>query len=210
MLKHRLTFKNTVFLFMLFVFAMVLANAAPTEQSRVNAASVAKKTKKAKKLYNKKLQKIYSNSEFYSYKITDIYGDKVPELLVDYSPAGESYGTFEIYTYKNGKISRMLEADSTNLNMTSYKKSKSLVLSTTYHGYVEYSFYTVKKGKYRLLAYRHHNEDMGEYDIWYYKNAKGEDISKSSFLKKVKGVRKGKKKTLDPGKWTFCAGYYYY
>ena len=108
---------------LLLICAISLGHTSSPLKINTHAASITKQIKKAKKRYKKKIEEIYWCSELYSYKIADICGNKVPELIVDYTCPGEKHGTLVIYTYRNGKIKKILEDSSDNLIISCYKKS---------------------------------------------------------------------------------------
>lgn len=194
---------------LLLICAISLGHMSSPLKINTHAASITKQTKKAKKLYKKKIKEIYWYSELYDYKITDICGSKVPELIVDYTPQGEKHGTLVIFTYKNGKIKKILEDRSDNLKIYCYKKSNLLITFWSYHDYQTYCYFKYTNGKYKLKLTRDHNLIYDELDDWHYHDAKENDISKATFTKRLKKLQKGKIKDLHADKWKWYHGYYW-
>ena len=122
-------------------------------------------------------------------------------------PSGERHGIGKIYTYKNGKIKSILKAGSDNMELDVYKKSKSIIVKTSYHDYEASEYYTYKNGRYRLKATKCYNSMVPR--KWY-ENADEKEISKSEFKKKTKGIVKGKKTKIEHTDLKYCTGYYGY
>ena len=195
--------KKRITVFKIFVLAVLLVIPAGFmfSANHVNAASIKKTTKKAKKLYKKKIESISYENGGCSYKITNIVGNAVPELLVSYIKGGERHGSFVIYAYKRGKLKKLLSTENDNLKVYLYKKTKTLMVYDSYHDYHVYQYYRYSSGKYRLKVSDCYNDVVDPFH--WYENSKGNRISKSKYKKTVKKLKKGKKKNLHYENWTY-------
>lgn len=117
----------------------------------VSAASKATKNKKAVALYEKKAKKL----RYLEYKkYVDITGDGIKEAIFYYHPKNIGSGRrFVIYTYKNGKIKRILyDVNYGLMKMVVYKKSKTFIANGGGHGNTWDRYYKLSNGKYVELS----------------------------------------------------------
>ena len=170
------------------------------------AASVKTQNKKADRLYEKKLTSLRKTTSYVTCKWVDLTGDGVHEGIYLYQ--GRVGGTTEkidIYTCKSGKLKRILAEEKYGTSkMIVYRKSGSLVIYNAGHGGETYTYYTLKKGVYKLLAFRSRTAVAGGSEsngAWKYYNAKAAAITKAKFNKAISGAVKGSKTTLKVSNW---------
>lgn len=196
---------NLFIVLVLFGFVFSYSFSGDTETSVVQAKSVKKTMEKAKKAYVKKMNSIAENySAHVRYRIIDITGDKIPECLAQYVREGKRHGTLKAYTYKKGKLKKILDIKNDNLNISLYRKTKTLTIGDSYHDYRDCGFYQYRNGRFRLKAKKCYNS-ASETKTWY-ENSSGRAISKKKFNRSIKPLKKGKKKNLDYDNWS---GIYY-
>ena len=123
----------------------------------VQAASVEKINKQADSKYTVKMKAIRKKSQaMIRYKYVDITGDGIHEALVEYKPKtqGGSSQTFDVYTYKNGSVKRILTTTEYGLSRCIYyRKAGSLIIYGAGHGGEWYRYYKLNSsGKYRYTA----------------------------------------------------------
>ena len=163
----------------------------------VQAASKATRNKKAKAAFAGKLGPAEGLENLV---YADVTGDGVVEALLECHPQGYGSGrTFRIYKYSGGKVKKILSMDEYGLSyLYYYKKSKSIILYGSGHGGEWYSYYTMKKGKYKFLAERSREAlaggGMKNGSWYYYKGSK--ELTKSKFKKLTGNVKKGKRKKI--------------
>ena len=179
------------------IFAMF---AAPHFSANVYAAS------KADRAFDKKISALKKKCSGMSYKYADIVGNSTHEALVQYDLKNGDGFHFVIYSYKNGKVKTALDTRIYGLaKITAYKSSKSLICYNAGHGGETYSYYKMNgKGKYILKACKSREAIAGgsvKNGSWYYYDGKMNKVTKSAFNTKTKGIKKGKKKTLNLSKW---------
>ena len=196
-MKQKEILKKSGIFIVLVLFGFVFSQIMPgnSDIPAVQASSVKKTVKKAKKAYEKKMESFateYDTDGYY--RIVDVTGDKVPELLIDYGVTSR-HGALRIYTYKKGKLKKILDIGNDNLTIYVYRKTKTLLIYDGYHGYNERAYYKYTKGKFRLKA-KKCNNDAAEIQNWY-ENSSGNNIRKKKFNKIIKPLKKGKKKNLN-------------
>ena len=186
-----------ILILMLTVIVTALLAAFP-----VSAASKAKKNQAAVALYEKKAGKIV-NLE--ARKYVDITGDGVKEAIFYYHPKNSGSGRkLVIYTYKKGKIKKILSDGNYGLiKLIVYKKSKSFIAYGAGHGNEWYRYFKMKNGKYKEAAMKARTDPAFRKSAWYrtkitnspYKGSRKE-LTVAEFNAAVKGIKKGKKKTV--------------
>lgn len=124
---------------------------------QVQAATIAQTNKTADKKYNSKMKAIRKKSQFsIRYKYVDITGDGIHEALVEYKPKtqGGSSQTFDVYTYKSGKVKRILTTTEYGLSRCIYyRRAGSLIVYGTGHGGEWYRYYRLQSnGKYKYVT----------------------------------------------------------
>ena len=168
----------------------------------VSAASKAANNKKAVALYEKKAVKL---THLEAKKYVDITGDGVKEAIFYYHPSNAGSGRmFVIYTYKNGKIKKILNDSNYGLEkLIVYRKSKSFIAYGAGHGNEWYCYYKMKSGTYKEVAMKGRSYSSPSYPNWYFTKItnspyKGnrKELTKAEFNAAIKGVKKGKKKTI--------------
>ena len=194
--------KTTVFMLVL-VFSLVFAQMIPGNGITpvIQAKSIKKTIKKAKKAFTGKMDAIADESDDgVEYQFIDITGDKVPEVLAKYIKRNKRHGNLDVYTYKNGKIKRLLHIRNDNLKkIYFYRKTKTLVIYDSYHDYNDCAFYKYSKRKIHLIAKKCVNSANGG-SVWYEKQ-NGHRISKKKFNRIVKRLKTGSRKNLRKGYW---------
>lgn len=176
-------------MFMVIVFVLCVS-AVPIP---VQAAGA--KNKKAHKAYQKQLKKdkkkYCSGKEKLKYAYKDLNGDGVDELITE---PGFGYLSQIIYTYKSGKVKKVVEAGQGEFTKY-YKKSKVLLYYGGHGDYESDEYYKFNGNKYKRVAYK---EDIFSYDnetdeethtISYYVN--GRNVDKSVYVAYVKKLIKG-------------------
>lgn len=205
--KKRITLEMKQMMIALLVsLLLVLPVALSGTMIEVQAASESATNKKAHVLYNKKVNNLRKLGTYVAYKYVDISGDGIHEALIEYHPnTGGSGRIFQIYTYKNGKMVRILNSREYGLSKVMvYAKSKSLVYYRAGHGGEGYCYYKLKNGKYQLVASRGRvaYAGGGSYNgSWYYYNSKDKAITKTKFASLTKGMTTGSKKTMKIQNW---------
>lgn len=185
---------------LLFVITAILLTLTITVP--VSAASKATKNKKATALYEKKAASISSKSMLESKKYVDLTGDGIKEAIFYYHPRNTGSGRkFVIYTYKKGKIKKILNDGNYGLeNLIVYKKSKSFIAHGAGHGGEWYRYYKLSGGKYKKVATKRRVSVYGgsfKNGPWsYFKGADWTDTNKSEFNTIIKSIKKGKKKNI--------------
>lgn len=171
------------------------------------AESKATKNKKAIALYEKKGVELVKKSRAHVERINGTYidftGDGVKEALFVYPSNNGSGLDFEIYSYKNGKIRNILTDGGYGIEWFGiYKKSKSIIMYQAGHGGETYRYYKMNGGKYKYLACKYRSSRNGgsaRNGSWMYATGQSltyRSITKAEFNKAIKGVKKGKKKTI--------------
>ena len=102
------SFKKIAVLLLMFILAVEVTTVS--QKVNVSAASTRSTQSKAKKAYKNYAQKYLLSSVSYpygTYKLYDINRDGIPEMFFTYM-AGVR-GGYKVYTYKKGKIIKMLD-----------------------------------------------------------------------------------------------------
>ena len=193
--------KGLIFTLIIAAFLVLSFGAVP----KTRAASAAEK--KAHKILEKKRKKLIKNHMDTTCTYFDINGDGVKELLTECYPGeGGSSRSYGIYQVKKGKIKCILSTlDYGVSRMSFYKKTKSLITYQAGHGGESYSYYKLKKGKYKMIAWKGRQAIAGgnlENGPWSYQ-ADSKEVSKATFNKKIKGMKRGKARTTKTEKWTY-------
>jgi len=204
-MKHKTpSFKKGLLFALMMAAVLILSFGAVHE---VKAASAAEK--KAHKLLEKKRKTIVKSHMDTYYKYFDINGDGVKELLTECYPAGENGGSarvYRIHQVKKGKVKRILSTYDYGVSrFTFYKKSKSLIIYWAGHGGEGYSYFKLKKGIYKKIAGKARQAIAGgnfENGPWSYYGA-SKSVSKASFTKKIKGIKKGKARVSKIESWKY-------
>ena len=154
----------------------------------------------AKSEIRSKLVSVTSKYTDSSYKIVDIDKDgKVEGIAEFHAPGYGSARTFQIYKYKSGKVVRVLNDYVYGLSkFTVYKKG--IIAYGAGHGGEWYRYYKLTNGKYKLKGVKSRvaRAGGGAYNgPWAYSNGK-KTITKAAFDSAIKGIKKGKKKTVKP------------
>lgn len=163
----------------------------------------ASKSKKAYTAYEKFLKNIYSKKEFRSLKnltwgdiyfmAKDISGDKIPELIIreTFTAPNEYY----IYTYKNGKVKKLKTINYyKGGELTKIYPSKHILSADEGDSWTHHLiYYRVQHGKIKIIARKKNGK--------YYYN--GKVVSKKTYDKFVKKLKKTKGYSFDKGKYAF-------
>ena len=203
--------KRIVSLVLSIIMLMSVVTAIPaTAQAKSASYTVAtlkasKKTlnKKAKKLYLKKISKLKNKGYDVMYCIKDITGDKIVDLILDYHTYLDGSGdTFNIYTYKSGKVKCILKYGQYGMNyLHYYKKSKGLVMYCSGHGHESYTYIKYSGGKFKTVAQRGRmsvnggNDYNGEW-VYYIDKDLTYEATKSEFNAAKKTAIKGSKTNI--------------
>ena len=163
----------------------------------------ASKSKKAYKAYEKFLKNIFDNKDFKLLKNSpcgevyfmakDISGDKIPELIICQTITNPN--GYYIYTYKNGKVKKLKEINFyLGGELRKIYPSKHILAvdegdSFTCHRI----YYRVQHGKIKTIARKKNGK--------YYYN--GKVVSKKTYNKFVKKLKKTKGYGFDKGKYAF-------
>lgn len=201
-MKHQI--KRKIVRIISFIFAVALLTGGL--QTDAYAASKRSKACKAYKSFLAKNESKFEveegdfyteNAESYkkasSFMILNMNGDKIPEL-VTYHPQGYKQGDLYVYTYKNGKVTKMKRIDQ-NCNAAGWyynyackKNHLHVEWNGGYMGHHDY-VYKITKGKVKL--YLEANEDDFAGTKSFKKN--GKKISKSAYNSAISGcVESGK------------------
>ena len=194
--------KTTAFMLVL-VFSIGFAQMIPDKGITpvIQAKSIKKTRIQAEKAYMKKINALGEEcGSPVEYKFVDITGDNVPEVLTKYIKKNRRHGNLDVYTYKKGKIKRILHIQNDNLKIYLYRKTKTLLVYDSYHDYRDCSFYQYSNKKMRLKAKKCTNT-AGETLNWY-ENQNGRHISKKKYNRIVKKLKKGNRKNLDYRNWS--------
>jgi hypothetical protein len=181
--------------------AMLLVPLCETLTPTAEAATKAATNKKAKKLYKKQINKIIAKGvTSIAYKFADVNGDGITDAMVEYHTGKNGSGRhFTIYSYKGGKLIKLLDEDEYGLEKVIVRK-KGIVLYYCGHGHEEYSYYKkTSTGKFRLTASKGRMLEAK----WIYWNRSGKEVSKTAFNKLVKTITSGSKKTYSISSWTW-------
>lgn len=175
----------------------------------VQAATVAQTNKKADQKFNSKMKSIRKNSQFsIRYKYVDITGDGIHEALVEYKPKtqGDSSQKFDVYTYKSGKVKRILTTTEYGLSKcTYYRQAGSLIVYGAGNGREWYRYYKLQSnGKYKYITQKTRTAIAGgsvSNGPWqYYKGGSTlTKITAKKFNNLNAGLKKGKR--LAFSKW---------
>ena len=183
------------------LFALLCAAAVMIPAGGARAATKDAINKKAKTEFSKRLKNAKGLEVL---KYADVTGDGIVEALLECHAGGGSGRTFRLYTYthKTGKVTRVLTMGEYGLSrIYAYPKTKSLVLWGAGHGGEWYAYYTLKNGKYTLLAQRARMSKAGGSDkngAWSYSKL-SKDLTKAQFTKAIKGIAAGTRKTVKLG-----------
>ena len=195
-MKENRIFKKSGIIIALVLFGFIFSQIIPGNMSipTVQAKSVKKTVKKAKRAYEEKVVSLASDNETeVYYRIIDVTGDKIPELLTEYLKTSR-HGVLQVYKYKKGKVKKILDKENENLTIYLYRKTKTLLIYNSYHSYNDRAYYKYSNGKFRLKAKRCCNSSA-EVKKWYEKG-NGSTISKKKYNRIIKKLKKGKKKNL--------------
>ena len=187
------------------LFCVLLLAVLWMPAARSQAASVKSMNKKADKLYEKKLTSLRKTS-YVSCKWADLTGDGVHEGIFVYQLRSGGMGDkIDIYTYKKGKISRILTEEKYGPSqIIAYRKSGSVLIYCAGHGGETYHYYKLKNGTYKGLGSQSRQAIAGgsiANGPWVYSTAKGAATTKAKFDKAVKGVKKGSRTILKIADW---------
>lgn len=157
--------------------------------------------KAADACFTKKITSMKDSGKYTSilYKFADITGDDLHEALILAHPKnGGSASAFRILQYDNGKLNSLLSYNIYGLSrIITYKENGTFILFTEGHGGKSYRSFEMKKQIYNLVA----SKSAGSSGPWTYYNRDDKKISKSEYNKLVKGIKSGKRVTLNVDKW---------
>lgn len=150
--------------------------------------------------YEKTINKISKSSNWLKYSIMDLVDGSKKELLIA-KDSGGSATLYEVYAKKNGKVNKVLSQPVYGLgSIKIYSKSGGVVMYGAGHGHEVYYYLKKTKGIYKLVASKGRDAIAGgnvSNGKWHYNNSAGASlISKKRFDKLVKGLNKGKCKTI--------------
>ena len=206
--------KKILTLLIMILFCIMLTQVIPGNQFTLetNASSIKKTTKKAKASYMRKINKLSKNYKLpVFYKVVNIIGNKVPELMVIYEENNYVDEYLVVYTYKKGKIQRLLktyfdnpyndeyysEDYSGNTGyITLYKKTKTFVIITGSPGNEYFHYFKYFDGKFRLKAIANYSDGGDSYQ-----NSHEKTIHRSRFRGIVRKLEKGKKTIYNYKNW---------
>lgn len=197
----KFTLRKRIFVVFL-TLAMLLIPLCETLTPTAEAATKAATNKKAKKLYKKKVKELSKEHKGVSYKFMDVNKDGIIDVIIDYlNGNGAAWGnTFEIYTYKKGKLVKLLSTGGYFLEQM-YVYKNGIVVYGDGRGREYYEYYKkTKTGKYQYVGEKYRRV----YDVyeglawgeWSYSDKSGEIITKTAFKKLTKKVTSGKRKAV--------------
>ena len=192
--------KNSIWkrLFIIFLaLSMMLVPFCETLTPTAEAATKTAINKKAKKLYKKQINKIAAKGVVYvAYKYADVNGDGITDAMVEYFSGENGSGRhFTIYSYKNGKLIKLLDEDEYGLQKVIVYK-KGIIIYYRGHGHEEYVYFKkTSTGKIRYFA----DKSRMLEDEWGYSH----NLTKTAFDKRVKTIKSGSKKTYSVSKWAW-------
>ena len=126
-----------------------------------------------------------------SFAIAYIDKDNIPELVLHNNSVAHAGGYGRIFTYKNGKVTRVGTADIDGGKFYYYKK-KGIFISCYVNGGVFDNYRQITKGK--IVHKLQKGKATFDNKTRYY-NAKNKELSKSAFQKQLKKLVGSKKKT---------------
>ena len=91
-----------------------------------------------------------------------------------------------------------------------YRKTKSFVMYCSGHGSEHYDYYTMKNGKYKMVASKGRQSTAGGSMYtgpWGYSDGSFGEISESEHNSRVAKLRKGSSKTTKVSKWKTLSAY---
>ncbi len=177
-------FKKVVILLVM----LILITETTTVVQRVDVSAAGTKSIKnnAKKAYKNYVRKYLPSSAGYPYgmyKLYDINRDGIPEMLFAYQAGVRS--AYKIYTYKKGKIIKMLDVTEGGSGLYRVKGKKYIVIHTS-GGAADGAFTCYKmQGKKLVKVSEYRNVSTGgenpqPQEVKFYKNSK--KISKAKYI----------------------------
>lgn len=200
-MKKRLIFIVSLICLVLTVFTVpVSAKGTGTQAKRINASSGKRKSVKAAKLSkkNKRARKAYKafleKKKFkrtsvckYKYTLVDLDMNGIDELIIDSGSTMSAAQTCQLYTYKNGRIRKLLEISFVPFTVYDDGTVGSFYGHT---GYYERKYYRLKNGarkkllemvgsdQYQFLSKKQKkNAEYGDGCYWYIRKIKGKTSS---------------------------------
>lgn len=177
-----------------------LAGIGVAESAQSAYASTPTQNDKAAQAYAKQARKVEKMGRWLeSSKLRDLTGDGIDEAIFTYKLYEGSGRGFLIYTYKSGKVKRLLKTSEYGMyKIVSYKKTKSFITYESGHGGETRTVYRLKSGKFRPVVLK--ARSLFPKRAWnYYRYTSGTKTSatrKATYTKLVKKLRKGAKQTI--------------
>lgn len=174
------------------------------------AESKASINKKAVNEYKAIVEEYSAFSTDVNYIFADINGDGIKEGMIEYhKKSGGSERYFNIFSYKNKKLKRVLHDMEYGLDKVIVYRKKDLVIYGAGHGAEWYEYFKLKKGKYVRVAEKTRASINGgalKNGKWGYYTSKAGNLvkaKKKAFKKRIKSIIKGKKKKYS--KWKYVS-----
>lgn len=154
-------FKKIAVLLAMFILAAEITTVM--QEENVSAASIESTASSAKKAYKNYVWKYLSSSTDYPgsrYKFYDINRDGIPEMLFSYA-SGVRCG-YKIYTYKKGKIIKMLDEIGAGGIYRNAKK-KEIYISFSSGAADNWVIFYKMKNKKLVQTQKYHNRDSSQF-----------------------------------------------